>query len=254
MSFVSCQAILQGVPVISISSASPAWDVSCHDFSNLLNAVTHSACRKLRKQWTFNLANTMWSLEDIEEGRAFEYLLNYKKILSSIDVDTHKQSKRNSGIEIIRKFEGSAIENFEKKEEEEEQQQKQQQQQIKSQGAESSLEHHENNDAVMTDQTSKESTGSSTQNKEPEQNPGPIDARDYNAASRGPQAISDHGTSLSQATFPPLASGSLLRRVNGTSFEQHLGRIDGSVADLVVEVMSTKVSIRKNSTEILPFA
>lgn len=249
MRCLSSQAILRGVPVISMSSASPVWDVSCHDFSYLADAVNGSACRDSRKQWTFNLANTMWSLEDIESGRAFEYLLKYSKTLSNINVEVHKKSKRHSGIEIIRKFENEAIGEPQKGEEQEEQHQQ----------VESSIEHHEDNGMEMAGQASQESTGSSIESKEPETEPEPepelISARDDNSASQDPQTAHDDDdrTVLPEAASSSLDVGRLLDNINLTSVQQHLGRTNGTPADVIVQIKST-VSLVKNSTASVPLA
>ena len=60
-------AVLNGVPVVAMDIGSMAWDMARHDVSMNFN-------RPKRKQWLYDLAYKQWTLEEVENGDAWEHL------------------------------------------------------------------------------------------------------------------------------------------------------------------------------------
>lgn len=73
----SWQAALDGVPIITLDPLSPAWPVSCHDFSAFDETISGSACRPSRDQWLANMAYMTWNTDDIASGEAIKFLLDF---------------------------------------------------------------------------------------------------------------------------------------------------------------------------------
>lgn len=92
------QAIFRGVPVIVLDAVSPVWPVSCHDFSELEKAVTGLGCRFSRKKWLHSLAYTMWNIDDIESGEAFDHIFQYKKKLDQLHKPENDERKDNETV------------------------------------------------------------------------------------------------------------------------------------------------------------
>ena len=63
--------------MISLDPASPIWAVSCHNFSKLKDAVEGDGCRPDRDQWVNDLSFSMWTINEIEDGDAFNWLFGY---------------------------------------------------------------------------------------------------------------------------------------------------------------------------------
>lgn len=72
-----------GVPVISLDPMSPAWPVSCHGFGFMNYILSGQACRPYRSQWLADIAYSMWTVREIEDGEPFRYLFGlgqYKEL------------------------------------------------------------------------------------------------------------------------------------------------------------------------------
>jgi hypothetical protein len=60
------EAVLAGVPTITMDEGAMAWDVSGHTLTDIL-------CHD-REQWAHNLAWTSWTLDEIAAGLPYEHL------------------------------------------------------------------------------------------------------------------------------------------------------------------------------------
>jgi hypothetical protein len=67
----SIDAILEGIPVISSSEYSFVWDISSHT----LNDIENPKCGN-REQLLYDLAYSQWSIEEIENGTAWQHLIS----------------------------------------------------------------------------------------------------------------------------------------------------------------------------------
>lgn len=63
--------VLKGIPGITYSPVSMAWDVTGHSFTGLEDLV-----RPVRNQWVYDLAYSQWTGDEIEKGKAWEHLRN----------------------------------------------------------------------------------------------------------------------------------------------------------------------------------
>jgi len=62
-------AVLEGIPTITMDEGAMAWEVTGHALESALDPVTPS-----RLQWAYDLAYCQWTKEEIEEGLAWEHL------------------------------------------------------------------------------------------------------------------------------------------------------------------------------------
>ncbi len=65
-STVGVESVLAGVPTVTVDEGAMAWDVAGHKLSETI--------RPDRERWAHNLAWTQWSLEEISNGTAWDYL------------------------------------------------------------------------------------------------------------------------------------------------------------------------------------
>lgn len=61
------EAIIEGIPCITLSPSCIAWPVSSHDFETEL-------FRGNREEWAYNLAYRQWTLSELASGQAWEYM------------------------------------------------------------------------------------------------------------------------------------------------------------------------------------
>ena len=66
-STAAVEAILAGVPCITLDYGSPAWDVSQHDFQK-------TPCVCDRDQWAYNLGYLNWTHDELRDGSAWEHV------------------------------------------------------------------------------------------------------------------------------------------------------------------------------------
>ena len=66
---VAVEAVLRGVPAVSMDRGSMAWDVSGHELRDVLDPPCVN-----RWQWACNLAYCSWSYREIESGLAWEHI------------------------------------------------------------------------------------------------------------------------------------------------------------------------------------
>lgn len=65
-------AVMHGVPAITLDRASMAWDVSGHSLDDILDPPTPD-----RSQWLADLAYTQWTLAEISSGKCWKHLSKY---------------------------------------------------------------------------------------------------------------------------------------------------------------------------------
>ena len=59
--------MINGIPVVAMDPGSMAWGVARHD-------VTMDFYMPDRRQWLYDLAYKQWTIEEVENGNAWEHL------------------------------------------------------------------------------------------------------------------------------------------------------------------------------------
>jgi hypothetical protein len=65
----ACEALLEGVSVISIGKGSPVYDITDHDLSCIETVISYN-----REQWLYDLCYKQWSIEEIRKGLPWLHL------------------------------------------------------------------------------------------------------------------------------------------------------------------------------------
>lgn len=66
---VGVDAIIQGIPVISLDKGSMVYDITSHDLKDVVNPPM-----KTRTQWANDIAYTQWTIEEMEQGLPWQHL------------------------------------------------------------------------------------------------------------------------------------------------------------------------------------
>lgn len=77
-SSAAINALLNGIPAISMSPASMAWPVTDHDLSKVDNPTLHE-----REQWLYDLCYAQWSVEETARGLVWARLKD--RVLQKLD-------------------------------------------------------------------------------------------------------------------------------------------------------------------------
>lgn len=70
-----CEALLNGIPAITLCVGSPAWDITGHSISAIEDVIL-----KPREEWLHTLCYKQWSIPEIKKGLPWQFLKSGVKL------------------------------------------------------------------------------------------------------------------------------------------------------------------------------